>query len=222
VTLIAAGPTWSGPGFKGNWDVVWYYGVQHLRFTAAALALGSASALVLAYVAHRRPATYAPLLGLSNAIYAIPSLTMFVILFPVFGITNDKPVVVAMALYTLVILLRNLVEGLRSVPSHVVTSAEAMGYGPLRRFLAVELPLAMPSAIAGLRLAAVSTISLISVGGLVGRGGLGRLFEDGNLRHISNELWAGLLAVVVLALAADALLLAVGRVLTPWAEEPQR
>lgn len=214
--MIAAGPTWNGPGFAGNWDVVWYYGVQHVRFTIIALVAGTTIALLLAYLAHRRPGSYPTLLGLTNAVYAIPSITLFIVLAPLFGITNDRPLIVAMALYTLAILLRNLVEGLRAVPEHITTSATAMGYGPLRRFVAVEMPLAMPSAIAGLRLAAVSTISLISVGGLVGRGGLGRLFQDGNLRDITNELWAAFAAIVVLALVADAAVLALGRLLTPW------
>jgi osmoprotectant transport system permease protein len=214
--MIAAGPQWNGPDWAGNWDVIWYYSVLHVKLTLISLLLGSIAALLLSYLAHRRPGTYAPLLALSNAIYAIPSVTLFIVLGPVLGITNDKPVVVAMALYTLVILLRNLVEGLRSVPPSVTTAASAMGYGPLRRFAAVELPMAAPSTIAGLRLATVSTISLISVGGLIGRGGLGRLFADGNLRKISNELWAGLLAVVVLALVADALILLAGKLLTPW------
>jgi osmoprotectant transport system permease protein len=214
--MIAAGPQWNGPDWAGNWDVIRYYSWEHIKFTVIALLLGSIAALLLGYLAHRRPATYPPLLGLSNAIYAIPSVTLFIVLGPVFGFTNDKPLIVAMAMYTLVILLRNLVEGLRSVPPSVTTAAQAMGYGPLRRFLTVELPLAAPGTIAGLRLATVSTISLISVGGLIGRGGLGRLFQDGNLRHISNELWAGLLSVVVLALVADALILFAGRLLTPW------
>src|SRR6266545_901824 len=105
--MIAAGPVWNGAGWKGNWDVIWYYGGQHLRFTVLALALGTIAALLLSYLAHRRRSTYPPLLGLSNAIYAIPSVTLFIVLAPVFGITNDKPLIVAMALYTLVILLRN-------------------------------------------------------------------------------------------------------------------
>jgi osmoprotectant transport system permease protein len=91
-----------------------------------------------------------------------------------------------------------------------------MGYGPLRRFVAVELPVALPGVIAGLRVATVSTISLITVGGLVGQGGIGRLFEDGFARRITQELWAGLVAVIVLAIVADALILLVGHRLAPW------
>ena len=209
-------PNWSGARYSGNWDVVWYWTQVHLRYTAIALAIGCVIALPLGFVAHRWPRTYPPLLVLTNALYAIPSIAMFVLLAPALGFTNDRPVVVAMAIYSLVILLRNLVESLRAVPPAVTDAAIAMGIGPLRRFVTVELPMAAPGIIAGLRVAAVSTISLISVGAVVGRGGLGRLFDDGFQRRIDQEVIAGLVAIVVLALLADLLIVAVGRLLTPW------
>jgi osmoprotectant transport system permease protein len=208
--------SWNGRQFAGNWDVVWHYTVAHLQLAVVSLLLGVALALPLAYLAHRRPRTYPTLLAATNVIYAIPSIALFVLLGPLLGYTSNRPVIVAMALYSLVILVRNTVEGLRSVPPHVVTAAVAMGYGPLRRFVAVELPVALPSVVAGLRVATVSTISLITVGGLVGQGGLGRLFEDGFARRITQELWAGLVAVIVLAVVADALILLAGRRLAPW------
>jgi osmoprotectant transport system permease protein len=150
-------------------------------------------------------------------LYAIPSIAMFILLFPILGLTNDRPVVVTMAIYTLVILVRNIVEGLRAVPPAVVDAATALGYRPVRRFVGVELPLALPSILAGLRVAAVSTISLISVAAVVGRGGLGRLFDDGFQRNITIEVWAGVVGILVLALVCDGLILVAGRVLTPWA-----
>jgi osmoprotectant transport system permease protein len=152
-----------------------------------------------------------------NVLYAIPSIAMFIILAPWLGFTNDRPVVVAMAIYTLVILVRNIVEGLRAAPPDVVDAAIAMGYRSLHRFVAVELPLATPGIVAGLRVAAVSTISLISVGAVVGRGGLGRLFDDGFTRNISIQVWAGLVSIVVLALVFDTLIVLLGRLATPWA-----
>jgi osmoprotectant transport system permease protein len=170
----------------------------------------------LSLVAVRAPRTYPALLAATNAVYAIPSVALFVILSPALGFTNDKPIVTAMALYTLVILLRNIVESIRSVPESVLRSADGMGYRPLSRFFTVELPLAVPGIVAGLRLAVVSTVSLISVGALIGRGGLGRLFKDGRDRHIVVELWSGVVAVVVIALLLDALLVLAGRVATPW------
>jgi osmoprotectant transport system permease protein len=211
-----AGPTWSGAQLAGNWDVIWYYLALHVQYTVIAVVLGALLALPLGYCGHRWRRTYAPLLTLANLVYAIPSITMFVLLFPFFGITNDKPIVVAMALYTLVILVRSLVEGLRAVPAATVAAATAMGYGSVHRFFAVELPLATPNLIAGLRLATVSTVSLISVGGLIGRGALGRLFNDGFTRDIPVEVRSAIVAIVALALVADLVVLVIGRLLTPW------
>jgi len=213
----AAGPTWSGDQLAGNWDVIRHYALLHVQYTVVAVLLGALVALPLGYLGHRRPVTYPTLLGITNVIYAVPSVAMFLLLAPFLGYTNDRPVVVAMALYSLVVLVRSMVEGLRSVPPATTTAASAMGYGSLRRFLAVELPLALPNLIAGLRIATVSTVSLISVGGLIGRGALGRLFDDGFDRRIDVEVWAGIVTIVVLALVLDALLLLVGRVATPWA-----
>lgn len=220
--IAGAPPTWSGRTLEGNWDVIWHYALQHLRFTVVALALGCALAFPLAYLAHRRPGWYPSMLGAVNVVYAIPSITMFVLLAPAFGFTNDRPVVVAMALYSLVILVRNIVEGLRAVPAAVVDASTAMGYRPWRRFLAVELPLAVPSIVAGLRVAAVSTISLISVAGVIGRGALGRLFDDGRQRDITIEIVAGIAAVMALALVVDVAIYAAGRALTPWARSRGR
>jgi osmoprotectant transport system permease protein len=214
--VIADAPIWSGKQLAGNWDVIWYYAQQHVRYTVIAVFLGSLLAVPLSLVAVRAPRTYPALLAATNAVYAIPSVALFVILSPALGFTNDKPIVTAMALYTLVILLRNIVESIRSVPESVLRSADGMGYRPLSRFFTVELPLAVPGIVAGLRLAVVSTVSLISVGALIGRGGLGRLFKDGRDRHIVVELWSGVVAVVVIALVLDALLVLTGRVATPW------
>lgn len=216
--FAAAGPKWSGPQLAGNWDVIWHYAGLHVQYTLVSLALGGAVALPLGYLGHRSSNAYAVLLAITNILYSIPSLAMFVLLGSFVGLTtSDKPVVIAMALYSLVILLRSIVEGLRAVPAATVIAATAMGYGKVRRFVSVELPLAVPTVIAGLRLATVSTVSLVSVGGLIGKGGLGRLFQDGFDRRIDVEIWSGLLAVVAIALVADVLLLAIGRLLTPWA-----
>jgi osmoprotectant transport system permease protein len=210
-------PYWNGPQLSGNWDVIRYYTAEHIRFTLIALALGVVFAFPIAYLALRRPIVYPGVLAVTNVVYAIPSLALFALLGPLLGYTNDKPIILAMALYTLVILVRNIVEGLRAVPGNVTDAATGLGYGRMRRFFAVELPLAVPTITAGLRLATVSTISLITVGGAIGKGALGRMFSDGIERQIDSELWAGIVAVIVLALIADTLILALGRALTPWA-----
>lgn len=214
--FVADAPLWNGRQLAGNWDVIWYYTVQHARYTVIAVALGFLVAVPAAYLALRHRRTYPVLLAVTNIVYSIPALTLFVILAPSLGRTNDKPIVVAMALYTLVILVRNLVESVRSVPEPVLRAADGMGYRPLRRFFAVELPLALPGVIAGLRLATVSTVSLISVGGMIGRGALGRMFADGYQRRINIEIWAALVAVVALALLFDLIIYLAGRAATPW------
>jgi len=216
VTFLSSAPSWSGRQLSGNWDVIWYYLQQHLRYTVIAVVLGFALALPAAYLAVRRPGTYPVLLAVTNVIYAIPALTLFVLLAPWLGFTNDKPIVVTMTLYTLVILVRNIVEGIRAVPEPVLRAADGMGFRPLRRFTGVELPLALPGIVAGLRLATVSTVSLISVGAVIGRGGLGRMFADGYERRIDIELWAALFATMALALVLDLLIYAAGRQATPW------
>ena len=216
IGLLADAPIWSGRQLAGNWDVIWYYTAQHVRYTLLAVGLGTILALPLSYLAVRYPSTYPTLLVVTNAIYAIPSIALFVMLSPWLGFTNDKPIVLAMTLYTLVILVRNIVEAIRSVPESVIRAADGMGYRELARFFGVELPLALPGIVAGLRLAVVSTVSLISVGALVGRGGLGKLFKDGRDRHIVVELWSGVIAVVAIALVLDAVLVLSGRFATPW------
>jgi osmoprotectant transport system permease protein len=222
MSLIADVPIWSGPQLAGNWDVIRYYTLQHLRYTVVAVTLGTLLSLPLSYLATRRPSTYPVLLVATNVVYAIPSIALFVVLGPWLGFTNDKPIITAMVLYSLVILVRNIVESVRSVPGAVVRAADGMGYRSLRRFVTVELPLALPGIVAGLRLATVSTVSLISVGALIGRGALGRLFSDGRARGIAVELWAGLVAVIALALVLDALLLLAGRLATPWRRAERR
>ena len=178
-------------------------------------------ALPLAYLAVRRQSTYPVLLAVTNVVYAVPALTLFVLLSPWLGYLSDKPIVIAMALYTLVILVRNMVEGIRAVPESVIRAADGMGYRPFKRFGAVEFPLALPGIIAGLRLATVATVSLISVGAVIGRGALGRMFADGYQRKITVELWSAMIATMALALFLDLVIYVVGRAITPWTRVPR-
>jgi osmoprotectant transport system permease protein len=211
-------PSWSGFGVGGNWDVIWHYTVVHLRITLLALLLGAVIAFPLGLIGSRWRRTYPPILGVSNVLYTIPSLSLIVVLGIGFGLglLNDRPLIVALAVYTLAILVRNLVEGLRAVPDHVKEAALGMGYTPLRRLFAVELPLAVPAIIAGLRVAAVSTISLVSVGGVLGRGGLGFLFFEGYRRNRLTEIVAGIVASITLAVIFDVALVLSRRAMTPW------
>ncbi len=124
--------------------------------------------------------------------------------------------IIPLTLYTLATLVPNVVDGLRSVPDPVRQSATAMGFGAMRRLVRVELPIAIPVVIAGLRVATVASISLVSVGELIGNGGLGILFTDGEARSFNTEIWVGIALIVILALAADAVLILLRWLLTPW------
>ena len=132
------------------------------------------------------------------------------------GILDPVNVIVALTVYTVALLVRTVADALSAVPAVVVNSATAMGYTPLRRFIAVELPLSVPVVVAGLRVAAVSSISLVTVGAVIGFGGLGKMFTDGFQRDIPAEIVTGIVLVLLLALVVDGLILLLGRVLTPW------
>jgi osmoprotectant transport system permease protein len=159
------------------------------------------------------------LVTVTGLLYTVPSLALIVMLPLVLGlgILNPLNVVVALTVYTVALLVRSIADALDAVPPVVVAAATAMGYTPLRRFVAVELPLAVPVTVAGLRVAAVSNMSLVTVGAIVGLGGLGALFTDGlPARHPRGD-HHGHPLVLVLALVVDVALQAIGRAITPWA-----
>jgi osmoprotectant transport system permease protein len=215
--ILADAPAWRGAKLSGNWDVVRYYTVAHLQLALAALLLGSIAALLLGLLSFRYRRLYAVVLGFSNAVYAMPSIGLIFVLSAVVGrILDDRPLIIALALYTLSILVRNIVEGLRAVAPDVSDASTAMGFTRLGRLLKVELPLAVPAISAGLRVATVSTISLVSVAGIIGRGGLGFLLTQGFQKDNPWEIWAGILASVALAAVVDTVLVMATRLATPW------
>ena len=189
---------------------------QHLAITAAAVALGLALALPLALLARRYARLESTVLGVSTALYTIPSLALFPLLLPFTGLTATT-VVIGLALYTLTILVRNMLEGLRAVPDDVRESATGLGYSPVRLLFRIELPLALPVLMAGLRIATVSTVALTTVGSIVSYGGLGNLLASGVNEDFKAQILAASVLCVLLALGLDALLLGVQRLLTPWA-----
>ena len=150
-----------------------------------------------------------------NVIYAIPALALFIAFIPALGLT-DTNVIVALTLFSLCVIMPNVVAGIRGVPASVRQAATAMGYGPLRRLVAVELPLAVPVIIGGLRVGMVSSISLASIGQLIGVSSLGYLFIDGLQRSFPTEIVVGIALIIVIAIVADLILVGVRRVLTPW------
>jgi osmoprotectant transport system permease protein len=198
-----------------NRDYVVEQFVEHLVLTAIPMVLGFVIASLLAIVAVRYPRSYSPLLSITGLMFTIPSLALFVLLLPFTGLTIWVAVI-PLTIYTLLILLRNIVEGFRGVAPEVRDSATAMGFRRPRQILQVELPLALPVIFAGLRIATVTTIGLVTVSALVGQGGLGQLFLDGFYRTFPTPLLVGLTLAIALALTADLLLLGLQRLLTPW------
>lgn len=189
--------------------------VQHVQITVVAVVVSVLIAFPLALAARRLPRLESSILGLSTAVYTIPSLALFPLLVPFTGLTATT-VVIGLSLYALTILVRSMLEGLRAVPEEVRESATGLGYGATRRLLRVELPLALPVMMAGLRVATVSTVALTTVGTLVSYGGLGNLISDGVLTNFRAELMTASILCVVLAVVLDLLIVGAQWLLTPW------
>jgi osmoprotectant transport system permease protein len=194
--------------------------LAHLTGQNAYLALvpvliGLVISVPLGIVCARWSWLYSPVLSITSVLYALPALALFVVLIAYTGLT-DTTVMIPLTVYTLAVLFPSVVDGLRSVPEPVRQAAVAMGFGTWRRLAFVELPIATPVVIAGLRIATVSSISLVSVGELIGIGGLGYLFEDGQQRDFTTEIVTGIVLIIVLALVADTVLVLARRWLTPW------
>jgi len=188
---------------------------QHVTITVVSVLAGLVLSLPLALLARRSPLLETVVLGATGVIYTIPSLALFALLVPLTKYTA-LTAEIALALYTLVILVRNAVTGLAQVPPDVVEAARGMGLSPLRRLLGVELPVALPSIMAGVRVATVSTISLLTVAAYVGTGGFGQLIDQGFRADYRAKIVTACVACVLLALVADALLVLLQRALTPW------
>ncbi|MGZ4608304.1 MAG: ABC transporter permease [Blastococcus sp.] len=200
-----------------NWTTILRYLGEHVRLTVLAVVLGTVIALPLAVLARRSRFLAGPVLALSTVVYTIPSLAMFAFIFPFTGLSSTT-VLIGLVAYTLVILVRNFLAGLQGVPDDVREAARGMGYGPARLFVQVDLPLALPAFMAGLRIATVSTVALTTVGVLVGHGGLGQLIVGGfNANFYRAEIVTGTIGCVLLALLADLLLAGTERLLMPWA-----
>jgi osmoprotectant transport system permease protein len=159
---------------------------------------------------------YPPVLWVTTVLYAIPSLAFFVVLIDYTG-QSEITVMIPLAVYSLVVFVPAIVDGVRSVPQETLDAATAMGFGPLRRYVQVQLPIAAPAIIAGLRVATVSSISLVSVGTLIGnQGALGNLLHDGMIYNQPRLVWLSVIGTAVLAIVVDALLIGVRVLLTPW------
>lgn len=202
-----------------NREMILDLALTHAWLSAVPLVLGFAIALPIGWYASRHRRLRGPLLSTGSILYSIPSLPLFVILPGIIGTGFLSPlnVVVALTIYATAIMVRSSADAFSSVSAPVLDAATATGYSSRQRGLAVELPLAGPVLLAGLRVISVSTVSLVSVGAIIGVSSLGSLFTDGYRRDFTTEILVGVVGIVLLALVFDALLVLTGRILMPWA-----
>lgn len=198
-----------------NWTLIWQYTLDNALLGLVPPLIGLVFSVPAGIMCVIWRWAYPPVLSLTSAIYALPSLALFVVLIDYTGLGN-LTVMIPLALFSLCILVPTVVDGLRAVPEPVRQAATAMGFTQYRRLVQVELPLAVPVIIAGLRVAVVSSISLASVGQLIGVSSLGYFFIDGFQRDFPTEIYVGLVLTIALALICDLLLVSVRAALTPW------
>ena len=189
---------------------------QHLELTVIAVAVGLAISLPLGVAAWRLRWLRTPLLGFAGILYVVPSIALLSLIAPITGFFSVTTAEVALVSYTLLILLRNIVAGLDSVPEDVNEAARGMGYSPAQVLLKVQLPLALPSVLAGVRIATVTVVGLVNVTALLGQGGLGQLIIQGFTEDFNTPVVVGLVLSVLLAGVSDALLVLAERASTPW------
>ena len=193
---------------------------EHVQLTVLAVLIGMVIAGPLAVAAVRWRRLYAPLLSFTGVLFTVPSVALFVLLLAYAGTGLSRTTsLIGLVIYTLLILFRNTVAGLDAVPRDVREAAQAMGYSRARQLLRIEVPLALPVVMAGIRIATVTTIGLVTITAFIGQGGLGQLFLSGFQRRNSTEIAVGVVLSMVLAFAADLALIAVERRLTPWNRE---
>ncbi|MEU4801821.1 ABC transporter permease [Actinosynnema sp. NPDC023587] len=211
-------------GDAGTRSALWSALLEHVYLSLVPLAISVVLAIALGLVCHRYRRVNGVLVGLFNVVYTVPSLALFAIIPALIGtrVLDPVNVVTALTVYTTALLVRPVVQALDAVPSHVTAAATAMGFRPWRRFLAVELPLSVPVLAAGVRVGSVSNISLVSVGALIGTGGLGTLFTDGFRQRYLAPIIVGIVLTLVLALVVDLVLVALRNALTPWTRAGRR
>lgn len=191
---------------------------KHIYLAGVPLVLGLIVAIPLGWLAKRYKALYPPLIIGTGLLYTIPSLALFILMPVLIGtrILDPINVVVAMTIYTVALLVRTVADGLGAVPESVNQSATAMGFNRVRRLFMVELPLAVPVISAGMRVAAVSNVSIVSVAAIIGVPQLGSLFTDGFRRDFTDPIVVGILACILLAVTFDLVIIGLTRLITPW------
>jgi osmoprotectant transport system permease protein len=211
------GPKWLyWPWVQDHTDEIRQRLAEHIELTVLAVLFGLMIALPLALLSVRYRKLYGPVITVTGVLYTIPSLALFALLLPLTGLSRTTALI-PLTVYTLLILVRNTVTGLDGVPPDVKEAAVGMGYSRTRQLLRVELPLALPAIIAGIRIATVTTIGLVTITAYIGQGGLGQLMLDGFQRDFRTPLTVGVVLSLVLAVIADLLLVGAQRLATPWA-----
>lgn len=201
-----------------NLDQIGSLALSHVLLSAIPVVVGFILSIPLGWLASRHRIARSVLLSVGGILYTIPSLALFITL-PIIlgtGILDPSNVVVALSIYAVALMVRSAADAFASVPAEVKDSATAVGFSFLQRFLAVELPLAGPVLLAGLRVVSVSTVSLVTIGSVIGVPTLGNLFLDGFQRFFVEEIITGIVAVLVVAIVFDAALVLLGRLAMPW------
>ena len=185
-----------------NYDVLGVALAEHIILVATALAISLVIALPLGIWTARRPAPYVAVMLATGVLYTIPALALFALLIPLMGL-GKVPAITALVLYSLLILVRNVAIGIREVPGELLEAADGMGYGPWRRLLRIELPLALPVIVAGIRITAVTQISVATVAAYINAGGLGDIIFQGITQDFGAKIVTGAVLTSLLAIMAD-------------------
>jgi len=214
---------WPWPWLPRNVDKIAEATGEHLYLALLPVIVGLVISIPLGWAASRWPGVRLVLVPLAGVLYTIPSLALITLVPLLIGtkIIDPLNVQVPLGIYTVALLVRSVTDALLAVPREVTAAATAVGFRPTKRFLSVELPLAIPVIVAGLRVAVVSAMSLTSVGALIGIGGLGELITEGFKRNNAVEMVVAIALILLIALVLDALLLTVGKLITPWTRARQ-
>ena len=217
------GPKWlHWPWVTDHLDEIRTRLTEHIELTVYAVGIGLIVALPLAVISVRYRRVYGPTIAVTGLLYTVPALALFALLAPLTGLLSRWTAIIPLALYTLLILVRNIVAGFDGVPPEVKEAAAGMGYSRTRQLLRVELPLASPAIFVGIRIAVATTIGLVTVTALIGQGGLGSLMLDGFNRAFRTPLTVGIVLSLALAVVADLILLTLQYLVTPWERSGRR
>ena len=217
--IASAGPLLQWSWVSSERGQILHLLYQHIELTVLAVGIGLAISLPLGVLAWRVPALRPPVVGATGVLYVVPSIALLSLAAPITGFFSVTTAEVALVSYTLLILVRNVVAGLASVPADARDAARGLGYTGAQQLVRVQFPLAVPSLLAGIRVATVTTVGLVNVTAFIGQGGLGQLIQQGFSEDFNTPIVVALVLSVLLAGVADALIVGLERVMVPWARK---